>query len=272
MSLAIQGYDGGASVPSDLSTCLATADYQPGTDILVVRRASTSTICPVGKTCPTVVPATPVGTLVANQMYIQTTPLGDSLGFPILGLGPSAAPFILTLPAANSTALPEKDAPLRRYLVRIYFVSKCNVPASGNPDDPCNGVTDDGGTPIPTLKMLEYGVDSTGNPGFRKIALAEGIEQLQFDYGIDTTADGVADNFVMCDSTTPCAVADWRNIVAVQVNLVARNAERSPSYADDKTYSLGLKGYTTATNDGYRRHAYTSLVRLNNIAMRLESE
>jgi len=243
MPLAIQGYDGGASVPSDL-TCLLAADYQPNTDILVVRRASTTTIA---KTDPAV---------IADQPYIQTTSLDYKLD-----VGTNVATFILTFPSANTTAT--VAAPLHRHMVRIYFVSKCNVPASGAT---CNGVTDDGGTPVPTLKMLELGP----GPAFQKLAIAEGIEQLQFDFGIDTTGDGVADSISMCDSTTPCTATDWSNVVAVQVNLVARNTERSPGYADDKTYSLGLKGYTAATNDAYRRHAYTMMVRLNNIAMRRE--
>ena len=243
MPLAIQAYDGGASVPSDLSACLASADYQPNTDILVVRRASTSTIA---KTA----------TLVADQPYIQTTPAAYKLD-----TGTNLGTFTLTFPTTNTTAT--VDAPLHRYVVRIYFVSKCNVPASGAT---CDGTTDDGGTPIPTLKMLELGP----GPAFQKLAVAEGIEQLQFDFGIDDTGDGVADRIVMCTSGAPCSTADWSNVVSVQVNLVARNTETSPAYADDKTYSLGLKGYTTATNDRYRRHSYSTFVRLNNIAMRRE--
>lgn len=268
MPLAIQAYDGGASVPSDLSTCLDAGDYEAGTDILVIRRASTSSIAKTD------------AAVVANLPYIQTTPLAY-----LLKTGTNAATnFTLKLPSANSTA--EVDAPLHRYMVRIYFVSKCNVPASGNSDDPCSGTSaDDGGTPIPTLKMLELGLDKDGNTGFRKLAIAEGIEQLQLDFGIDNqpstvspatglTGDSVADgNFVMCEGTT-CddTAAWWRNVVSVQVNLIARNAERSPGYTDDKTYVLGLYGnYTPAAGvRAYRRHAYASLVRLTNIAMRRE--
>lgn len=249
MPLAIQAYDGGGSVPSDLSTCVDSADYQPNTDVLVVRRASTSTIA---KTDPLV---------AANQPYIQTTPLAY-----LLKTGTNAATnFTLKLPSADSTA--EVDAPLHRYIVRIYFVSKCNVPASGTT---CNGATDDGGTPIPTLKMLELGAGSSA-PSFQKLAIAEGIEQFQFDFGIDDTGDGVADRIVMCEGAT-CSTVNWSNVVSVQVNLVARNTERSPGYADDKTYVLGLYGnYTPAASvGGYRRHLYSALVRLNNVAMRRE--
>jgi type IV pilus assembly protein PilW len=255
MPLAIQAYDGGASVPSDLTTCLASADYQPNTDILVVRRASTSTkaVAALGAAADT------------NQPFIQSTPLDYKLNLGSAG----AAFFDRTLPSANNTAT--VPAPLHRYVVRIYFVSKCNVPSTGVATDPCDA-TADGGSPIPTLKMLELGVHPTSfaGPQFNKIAIAEGIEHLQFDFGIDTTGDGVADTVSMCDSTTPCSAIDFSNVVTVQISMVARNTETSPGYSDDKTYNLGLKGYTTATNDYYRRHSYSALVRLNNVAMRRE--
>ena len=268
LPLGIQAYDGGASVPADLATCLSANDYQPNTDILVVRRASTSLFCPAGKTCAAGVPAAQAGEPDATKFYLQTTPpeykldLGSS--------GNLGSVFTLKRPAVNNTEV--RDVALRQYVVRIYFISKCNVPASGST---CNGTTDDGGTPVPTLKMLELGP----GPAFQKLAIAEGIEQLQFDFGIDdpvfcggaaAAADGVADCVVMCDATTPCSTAAWSNVVSVDVNLVARNAEASPDYADDKTYSLGLKGYTTATGDRYRRHAYSSFVRVNNVSMRRE--
>ena len=260
MALAIQGYETGAgpSVPSDLATCpLVAADLQPNTDILVVRRASTSTIAKAATD--------------ANTAYIQSLP-----GSYTLNTGP-AANFSKKILSSDST-IETQDALVRRYIVRIYFVSRCNVPASGTV---CVGDgTDDGGNPIPTLKMLEL-TSGAGAPAFQKLAIAEGIEHLELDFGIDNTpatvnpatgliGDGVADSLSMCSPT--CSVADWSNVVTVRVNLVARNAERSPSYADDKTYSLGLKGYTTATDDAFRRHAYTSLVRLNNVGMKREAD
>lgn len=270
MPLGVQGYDGGASVPGDLAACLSASDYQPGTDILVVRRASTSTFAKA------VVDADPSK---ANQPYIQTTPFEY-----LLKTGASAAAnFTLKHPSANSTL--EVDAPLHRYIVRIYFVSKCNVPSSGNSDDVCDAGAD-GGTPTPTLKMLELGLDKDGNTGFRKLAIAEGIEQLQFDYGIDDDpaavnpatgliGDGVADRVEMCSGVT-CSTTDWNNVVSVQISLVARNTERSPDYSDDKTYVLGLAypagaPYTPAAGvRAYKRHAYSSIVRVKNIAMRRE--
>jgi type IV pilus assembly protein PilW len=198
----------------------------------------------------------------ANQPFIQTSPSDYKLD-----VGLNVANFTLTKPSANTSTT--RNIALRRYIVRIYFISVCNVPASGTT---CDGTTDDNGSPIPTLKMLELGVDPATNAGpqFNKLAIAEGIEHLQFDFGIDSDGDGVADAVRQCDTTTPCTPTDFSNVVTVQVNLVARNTETSPGYIDDKTYNLGLKGYTTATNDHYRRHSYAALVRMNNVAMRRE--
>jgi type IV pilus assembly protein PilW len=263
MPLAIQAYDGGAAIPTDLSGCagagLVLANYKPNTDILVVRRASTATQTKAWAAAND-----------ATSAYLQATPLQY-----VLAAGNATAGFTLTLPSANNTAT--TDALLRRYMVRIYFVSPCNVPASGTT---CNGTTDDGGSSIPTLKMLELG------PGqaFTLQPIAEGIEEVQYDFGIDDTARcglplppagevdkiGVADCEVQCSSGAPCSATDFSNVMTVRVNLIARNTEISPGYVDDKTYYKGLAGYTTATNDHYRRHAYSALVRLNNVAMRRE--
>ncbi len=269
LPLGVQAYDGGAwgSLPAEISSCVLSADYEAGTDILLVRRASTSTIA---KSAPAV---------NANQPYIQTTPYEY-----LLKTGTSAvANFTLKHPSADTTA--EVDAPLHRFMVRIYFVSKCNVPSSGDSDGACDAGAD-GGTPIPTLKMLELGLDKDGNTGFRKVAVAEGIEQFQLDFGIDDNptavnpatgliGDGVADRIVTCSGVT-CSTADWSSVVSLQVHLVARNTERSPDYSDDKTYVLGLayptgSPYTPAAGvKAYKRHAYSSNVRVKNIAMRRE--
>ncbi|HEY3077251.1 MAG TPA: PilW family protein [Burkholderiales bacterium] len=243
LPLGVMGYDGGSTPPV---SCIDSDNYKTGTDVLVIRRASTS--------------STASASLVANQPYIQATPteyrLDKGSTYP--------TSFPLTLPTTNTTATAE--APIRRYIVHIYYVAKCNVPAGGAT---CNGATDDGGISIPTLKMLELSADASGTI-FQTLGIAEGIEHLQVDYGLDSNADGVADTFGMCDSTTPCTTTDFSNVVAVQVNLVARNTETSLGHSDTKQYSLGLKGYTAATGDAYRRHAYSALVRLNNIAMRRE--
>jgi type IV pilus assembly protein PilW len=128
-------------------------------------------------------------------------------------------------------------ADLRRYYVHIYYIS-----------------TDNGaGVSVPTLKQIEM-----DGGAWVTTPLVEGIEELKFEYGVDTNTDGAPDSYV----ATPASLADWTNVVAVQVHLLARNLETSPGYTDTKTYTLGSTTFTPS--DGYRRHVYSSLVRLNN--------
>lgn len=242
MPLALQAYDGGASSPL---ACIDDDNYLPNTDVLVIRRASTSSIA--------------IGAADANQIYLQATPLDFRID-----LGANPATFDLKLPSVNSTV--DVDAPLRRFITRIYYVAKCNVPASGAT---CNGVTDDGGKSIPTLRMLEL-VAGTSGPTLQTFGIAEGIEHLQVEFGLDGDGDGVADGaFVKCEGAT-CTTTNWSNVVAARVFIVARNTETSPGHIDSKTYSIGSSDYTTATGDAFRRHAYTSLVRVTNVSIRRE--
>ena len=70
-------------------------------------------------------------------------------------------------------------------------------------------------------------------------------------------------------------MANWANVVAVRINLLARNSTRSAGYTDSKTYALGLQANGAPNtvgpfNDGYKRHVFRGEVRLNNPAGRRE--
>ena len=62
----------------------------------------------------------------------------------------------------------------------------------------------------------------------------------------------------------------FTQVVAVRVYLVARANEPSAGYVDTKTYDLGLHGTyepnLVAEDRPYKRHLFTSLVRLQNAA------
>ena len=237
MSLPIQGYDALASISTPLSTCLNNANFLSGTDILVVRRVATAT------------------TTIANAaaadgglVYLQATAASQVLN---TGSGANTTNFPLTYNTSTNTG----PADLRNYLVRIYFISPCNTMANGTT---CTA-SDDNGKPIPTLKCLE--LSSTGGTStFNLIPLVEGIQNLQLDYGIDSNSDGYPDSYV----TTPATIADWGNVMAVRVNLLARNNDTSMGYTDTKTYSMGKAGLVGAFNDAYKRHAYSEVIRAVN--------
>jgi type IV pilus assembly protein PilW len=76
------------------------------------------------------------------------------------------------------------------------------------------------------------------------------------------TGDGSPDTYV----TAPTTPSEWANIVSVQVNLLAVNTEQTRGHIDTKRYDLGLAGSVGPFNDTLKRHAYSAVVRVNNVS------
>lgn len=276
----IQGYDGDAAtiLPAIPTTCIL--DIMPGTDVLVIRRVAT---CVAGTAnCAT----------VTNAPYFHASlcAAGNQLG------STDSTDFYrldTNLANLNRTQRDCTTAAVRRqYMTNIYFVAS----------------NDQAGDGIPTLKRAELGGDADGNGTadvnangllFAITPVAHGIQDIQFEYGIDTNGDGAPDvytaspdiynpatpssPFASCSANASC-VANWRNVTAVKINLLARNTNTSPNQVDSKVYTLGLKadgtvkcawdpgntGTCAAFGDKYKRHVYQTSVRLNNPAGRRE--
>jgi type IV pilus assembly protein PilW len=238
--VSVQGYDNGAAAPG----CLP-GSVKPGTDVVVIRRAAT---CVAG--------AAGCEPVAANLPYVQVSRCSpENVNKPYeMGLYTSPAAFPLRL---RNCATPSG---LRRYFVRIYFIS-----------------TDNGaGQAVPTLKRLDF-----NGTGFVETPLVEGIEELNIEYGIDWDGNGSPNDysadpskFGVAGCGTCDAVSNWSNVVTARISLLARNVEPSPNYADTKEYSLGLDAdgndVTVKPGGAYRRHAYTGLVRIVNVAQRRE--
>ncbi len=251
-ALPLQGYDAPGTSPL---TCIPAANHRPGTDILVVRR--TDAQMAAGNSA-----SIPGGALVAAQVYLQANADPNNSANPLIAAATGTPQSVFTLKNKDGSNV----APIRKYHVHIYYIAPCSVPAGGGTD--CTGANDDGGAPIPTLKRLELTVDSTGaNLDMYQVPLVEGIENLQIDYGIDTDGDGVPNGAYV---TAPAAVTDWPNVVAVRLNLLARNTESSAGYVDDKTYDMGVGG-SVAPGGAFKRHVYNSVIRVVNPSARRES-
>lgn len=247
LQLAVQGYDAPADGGTGPLDCLADGNHLGGTDILVVRRTETSVV-PLAD--PTAVTA---ADLTAGEIYMQTLPTG-------FRLDSAADPTVFDL-TKKSAVTPAPAANLRKYRVDIYYVSPCSTAAGTE----C-AATDDGGTPIPTLKRLSL-TQEGGTTQFKSEPLVEGIEDLQFDWGIDASGDGAPNDYVASPS-----VDQWRDVVAVRAYVLARNMKPSSEYQDNQTYSLGESGDRTFSGDAarYKRHLFSSVVRLVNVSSRRE--
>jgi type IV pilus assembly protein PilW len=118
------------------------------------------------------------------------------------------------------------------------------------------------------------------NGTYQTQPMVEGIEAFRVEYGIDNNGDGSADEFkktsLMAGSAVlPCADAGTAcnlaaNTVAVKIHVLARNLETTPGYTDSKSYQLGATTKIDAALDGFKRHVYSSTVRLVNPSSRRE--
>jgi type IV pilus assembly protein PilW len=246
LPLHIQGYNNVASA-TPLTSCTWLNDVKTGTDMLVIRRAST---CIAGAAdCEAVTSGMPY---FQASLCKSATQLGSNSISDYYALDTNSA----NLTRQQKDCLTTNLAGLRRYRTHIYFIANNDMVADG----------------IPTLKRAE--LDNSAPNKFSIVPLVEGIENLKIEYGIDTAGNGAAGLYTTNpDSSPTCSgaacVTNWRNVVAVKLNLLARNTTASPGYTDTKIYSLGST--TTAASNGdfnFKRHVYQTAVRLNNPAGR----
>ncbi len=225
-AIPVQGYAAG-SLPS------CVTNPQPNSDALVVRHAAA---CVAGDaTCEA---------YNANKLYLQTQGcantghanyVASAASNPVLGT-PGA-----TVYQKNCTTPADK----RKLITSVFYVRNyANTAGDG----------------IPTLVRAD--LDLSGGSVVMQIAqaLIDGIQSLKLEYGRDTDNDGSADVFENCAA---CTATDWANVMAVQVHVLARNLEASSGYTDSKTYTLGTT-LLGPFNDSFKRHAYSSYIRLVN--------
>lgn len=181
----------------------------------------------------------------------------------------------------------------RRVIINIYFVAPCSQ-GSGT-----NGVCTSSDDDIPTLKRLfltraSSSPSSDPEPAFELERLAEGVEYLRVEYGIDSSpstahgltgfvGDGVPDSYQpnATNAANP-TLAQWPNVVSARIYLLVRSASEILDHTDTKSFTLGSYAATDitavpradqdadTTNDHYKRQLFLSEARINNTAGRRE--
>ena len=251
IGLPLQGYAGAATAAAldagKLGCLNAAAGYKTNTAVLVVRRADTAI-------------AASAATTGRFNIQVSGCP-GDPVRYR-LDL-PSGTFDLHTNTAPGCT--PITGAPLATITpiyTRIYFISTC----SGTD---CSAA---GADSVPTLKRID--VTTTGTT---VTPIVDGIENLQFDYGMDNTTpfNGTPDVYTNSAShaaVTPSSLAEWLNVMSLRIYVLARNLDSTAGYAEAKTYVLGPVSVAPPSGAlaSYKRHAYSEVVRLNNPAGRRE--
>lgn len=235
LAIPVQGFADG----STLSSCNVSG-VLTSSDVLVVSHANTCTAGTAG--CDGGADTGP---------HIQTS--SCQAGSP-----PPEAAYVIS---ATTFPLKNKDcttiAPRRKVITNIYYLATNNS--------------------LPTLMRISLvnGTYSQPQP------LIEGIEAFRVEYGIDSLGknglavspanpgDGSPDAYVSCPSTG-CSLNQLNNIVAVKLYVLARNLEATAGYTDTKSYQLGTTNIAAA-NDPFKRHVFSTTVRLVNPSSRREA-
>ena len=167
------------------------------------------------------------GTLSANSAYLRTN---GTVGVMFSGTAPGAPPVVVAPPRADWEFRPS-----------IYYIRQfANTPGDG----------------IPTLcrKALR-----AAGPSMTTECLATGIENLQIEYGIDTTENGRPNVYI----TNP-TLAQMQDVVAARIFLIGRTTDVDPRYTNTKTYSISNAPAFTP-NDSFHRRVFSTSVSIQNI-------
>ncbi len=246
----------------DASGAFSCLTRKSDTDAIFIQRASS---CVSGPTA-----ASGCGAMVANAAYIQVSECGDEYQTTPFVLAANAGTLATTYPL-KSIVLPTSvgatptctvtagTAAIRRFYRSFYYVDANNV-----------------------LWRMDVDAGSTATPPGTPFQIAGGIENLQFEYGLDSNGDGAPDSF----TSTPAA-ADWPSVVGARISLLARSESATPGYQDDKTYILGdvcsvpptasscpapysanTALVRTSADQAFKRHVFSSYVTFINPAGR----
>jgi type IV pilus assembly protein PilW len=259
LDLPVQSYE---TVPASCTDLLK--NKKANTDVLVVRHAETC--LPGAPNCEAD---------IAGNLYFQSSLCGTQ------------KPSSFDLSTAGFGNMLKKDcttpSPKRKLVADIYYV---------------RDYADTVGDGVPTLARSRFDFVSGALAQQPPVPLIEGVEGFRVEFGLDTVSktsvavnyaaaidwadpavrltpsnrgDGSPDgSFVHCSVAAPCTADQLVNVVAVKLYVLARSSEVSPGHTDTRTYNLG-SATLGPFNDHYKRHAFSTTVRLTNVTGRRET-
>lgn len=120
-----------------------------------------------------------------------------------------------------------------------------------------NNEKDNTGKAIPILYCA-------GSRHSNKQPLAQGVENIQFLYGVATKGDFV-DRYMSATDINTAGGGDelWNKILSVRIGVLVRSLE--PVYTEQEKMTYHILDKAVTTSDRYKRNVYTTTVRLRNI-------
>jgi type IV pilus assembly protein PilW len=262
LAIPVQTY---SSVPTGCSAVVT--NHKADTDVIVVRHADTCTLGTANCEADTSASANP-------KIYFQASWCGDT----------AASAYAYTLATNNFVQLKRSCtagdfAEKRKYISTIYYVNtdrqlmRAELGGAGGTEWSKQALIEG----VDSL-VAELGVDSISDNG-TNILLGSPKNYTQAISWADTSnknsptnrGDGAPDgDFVRCTTASPCDVHQLVNVVAVKLHVLVRNKTATADYKDEKTYQLGSVNLEPF-EDNFKRHVYSTTVRLHNVSARRET-
>ena len=247
----VRGFDAGASsfTPALTGTGLETI-ASPNSDVLVVRGARLESE-PTLITTDMATPQAPV--VVANtgsiratgdvvmaynceaQAFFYTVPSGTSLPHGVGGSSPGNAVASTSYPfRTNDEVIPVETV--------VYYVAASPGTTGANPTLPAD-----------TRSLYRRAGADTAEE------LVQGVEQMQVEYGLDTTGDRIVDSY-----SVATAAINWQQVIAVRIALLVRSLDQYGTDRDTRTYQLLNAPAVTPPGDRRLREVFTATVSIRN--------
>jgi type IV pilus assembly protein PilW len=226
---------------------------QPGTDVLIIRRASDSGVRLDGNmtadNANISIVANNAGFVADDYLFISDCMSADLFKATNVSTGS------VTIAHSSSGNIDPKlskvygsDAEVLAFRSVAYFIQDTGRKTQNN-------------QPIFALYTQARGVGQ-GAAALASYELVEGVENLQLRFGLDTSGDGAADEYRTANNIT--TNAQWSSVVAVRLDLLMQSTDGNvvPSVGD-AAQRLNFNG-ASITSDGRLRQAYSMVVAIRN--------
>ncbi len=210
-----------SSSSDELPQCMKDkGDILAGTDVIFIKRTKKD----------------PVTAFETNKTYLVKTGLLKTADHYIgaMGLENKADESGYKANAADGSGVYE-------FMYHIYYISK---PA---------------GHAFPQLRRMKLAVDS-GASVWHIETVADGIEDIHFEFGIDATGDDIVDTYV----TEGNVGSNWSEVRAVKMYLLAQSTKSDFTFVDEKKFTYRDPD-AEATGDHYHRQLHETTIAIRNI-------
>ena len=108
-------------------------------------------------------------------------------------------------------------------------------------------------------------LECAGSRSAAGVTIADGVENIQFLYGVDNNSDGTVDRYVNATEINATATdsIDWSSVITIQTAILVRSLKAIKTQAEIQKFTL-LDVVIAAPNDKFQRAVFSTTIHLHN--------